>query len=52
VNTVPGVFRAEALLQQVAVVPDYKLGEGHFLVNDLINIAPVELMTARITAPA
>jgi hypothetical protein len=50
---VPGVYRVvavETLLQKVCIVPNYKLGGDNFLVNDLVNIAPEELMLHAVTA--
>lgn len=40
VTTVPGVYSAvtlDMLLQRVCIVPDYKRGDGHYLVNDLVD---------------
>jgi hypothetical protein len=51
VNTVPGFLLAlpiEALTQKVCIVPNYLLGGDNFLVNDLVNIAPDELMLAAV----
>jgi hypothetical protein len=39
----PAAPYTKAVLQKVCIVPNYKLGGGLFLINDLVNIASTTL---------
>jgi hypothetical protein len=50
VNTVPGHFcipDAQALQRQVCIVPNFKLGAGHFFINPLVHGAEEHLVGMR-----
>jgi hypothetical protein len=50
VNTVPGHFfilDAQALQRQVCIVPNFKLGDGHFFINPLVHEAEAHLVGMR-----
>jgi hypothetical protein len=50
-NTVPGhffVLEPQALQRRVCIIPDNKLGDGHFFVNHLVHEAEAHLAAVRV----